>query len=100
MRLARLLSFVFLSLIANLAARAQSVRWEPAENGMASAVVLVYENCEPDGPPELPAIAGVTFTPIGRTESMNMINFQTTRSVLLSYLVRGRQGAPDRKSVV
>ncbi len=94
MRLARLLPLVFLSLVASLTARAQSVRWEPAENGTASAVVLVYENCEPDGQPELPAIAGVTFTFIGRTESMNMDNFQTTRSVRLSYLVRGRQGAP------
>jgi hypothetical protein len=94
MRLVRLLSLIVVSFTAALAARAQSVRWEPAESGMANAVVLVYENCEPDGQPELPSIPGVTFTPIGRTESMNMVNFQTTRSVMLSYLVRGRQGAP------
>jgi hypothetical protein len=74
--------------------QAQSVRWEPADSGAPNSVVLVYENCTPDGQPELPVIAGVTFTFLGRSESMNMINFQTSRSVSLSYLLRGRQTGP------
>ena len=92
MRLSRLIPFVCLALLLT-AARAQSVRWEPAE-GAANAAVLVYENCEPDGAPELPTIPGVTFTPAGTQQSMNIVNFRQTSSVLLSYNVRGRAGTP------
>jgi hypothetical protein len=83
-----------LSLVLVATALAQSVRWEPAESGMPNAVALVFDNCSPEGQPELPPIPGLTFTFLGRSESMNMINFQTSRSVTLSYLLRGRQNGP------
>ena len=95
MRPARPLFFLLLVFCATLVARAQSVRWEPAEGGMASAIVLVFENCEPDGQPSLPAIPGVTVTFAGRNESSQSTfgpgGFNTTRTVALSYLVRGPQ---------
>lgn len=96
MRLAR---FVFpllclAGLLVAASARAQSVRWEQADNGMANAIMLVFENCEPDGQPALPAIPGVSFTGAGRSESINMVNFQTTRTVALTYLVRGPSNPP------
>ena len=66
---------------AALGARAQSVRWEPAANGMNNAITLVFENCEPDGPPALPAIPSVTFTSMGRSENVSIVNFEMTRTV-------------------
>ena len=84
--------FLAAALIATVLA--QSVRWEPAESGMPNAVALVFDNCSPESQPDLPTIPGLTFTFLGRSESMNMINFQTSRSVTLSYLLRGRQNGP------
>ncbi len=79
-------------------AAAQSVRWEVADGGGPNTVVLIYENCEPDGQPELPIIAGANFTFQGRSESSQSVlgpgGFSTTRNVALSYTVRGRQGTP------
>lgn len=96
MRLLRLpwLRLALLPLLAASAAVAQSVRWEPADSGLPNALALVFDNCAPEGQPELPAVPGVTFTFLGRAESMNMVNFQTSRSVTLSYLLRGRQNGP------
>ena len=100
---------LLLAIIAGLGARlaAQSVRWEPAESGLSNAIMLVFENCEPDGQPALPAIPGVSFTPAGRSVSTNIVNFQMTQTVALTYVVRGPQNPPiqippftDRKSVV
>lgn len=88
------LRFALLPLLAASAALAQSVRWEPADSGLPNALALVFDNCAPEGQPDLPAVPGVTFTFLGRAESMNMVNFQTSRSVTLSYLLRGRQNGP------
>ncbi len=94
MRLVRLL-LPLLALFAAGAARAQSVRWEAAD-GLANAVVLVFENCEPDGQPELPAIPGVTLAFQNRGESTQSTfgpgGFNTTRTIMLTYSVRARQG--------
>jgi hypothetical protein len=73
---------------------AQTVRWEPAESGLSNAIMLVFENCEPDGPPALPAIPGVSFTPAGRSVSTNIVNFQMTQTTALTYVVRGPQNPP------
>ncbi len=94
MRLLRLPFFFLLFVAAMASARAQSVRWEPAESGMSNAIMLVFENCEPDGQPVLPSIPGVSFTAAGRSESMNMVNFSVTRTVALSYIIRGPQNPP------
>lgn len=99
MSLVRHVSFVVLLIAITVAARAQSVRWEPSDAGMPNTVVLMFENCEPDGQPELPNIPGVTFTSLGRSESSQRTfgqgGFSTaTRTIALSYVIRGRQNAP------
>src|SRR5688500_10366920 len=67
------------------AAHAQTVRWEPADDGTPNAVQLVFENCAPEGEPQLPAITGVSFNRVGQTTNTNVVNFQVTRSVILTY---------------
>ncbi len=72
-------------------AHAQSVRWEVDPNS-SSSVSLVFEDCAPDGQPDLPAIQGVTLSFAGQSQNMSMVNGSFSRSVTLSYLVRGRVG--------
>ncbi|HUR59938.1 MAG TPA: BatD family protein [Opitutaceae bacterium] len=93
MRLVRLAFFPLISLLLAAAAMAQSVRWEP-EPSTANAIQLIFESCTPDGEPKLPTIPGATFTRVGETNAMNIVNFQMTRSVIFTYLVRARQGGP------
>src|SRR4051812_30155142 len=93
MRLARLVSLLIFALLASAAARAQSVRWVPSEGGMASsAVQLVFDNCAPDGQPDLPSIPGVTFTFVDESQSSQASfgpgGFTQTRTVTLTYLIR------------
>jgi hypothetical protein len=92
MRLVSLTLSLFLWLA--IAVHAQSVRWEAGDSGIASAVQLVFENCAPDGQPDLPPLAGATLTFQGQSESVNIINFQMTRTVTLGYIVRSRQNIP------
>ena len=75
-------------------AHAQSVRWQPGDASMLNVATLVFENCAPDGDPSLPSVPGVTFTFVGQTESVNIVNTRATRTVLLSYLIRARQNGP------
>ena len=72
--------------------RAQSVRWQASDSG-SSAIQLVFEDCAPDGAPELPSVPGLTFSKVGETSSTNIVNFDVHRSVILTYLVRSRQNA-------
>lgn len=76
-----------------LAAQAQSVHWE-SDPGAPSSIQLVFEDCAPDGQPDLPALPGASFNFSGQSENMSIVNFQMTRSVTLSYLVRSRQSTP------
>src|SRR5687767_10714792 len=71
----RVLAFPLLGVMAILgsAAHAQTVRWELSDAGMPNAVQLVFENCTPDGEPQLPSIPGVTFTRIGETSATNVV---------------------------
>ncbi|MFM7749522.1 MAG: BatD family protein [Opitutaceae bacterium] len=93
MRLFRLLLSAF-ALIA--AAAAQTARWEQSEGGLGTNLALVFENCEPDGQPALPSIPGLAFAFSGRSESVNIVNFQMTRSVTLGYAVRTQGNQPLR----
>lgn len=72
---------------------AQSVRWE-SEPGAGSTLLLVFDDCAPDGQPDLPSVTGVTFQYVGQSENVSIVNFQMTRSVVLSFLVRARQSGP------
>ncbi|MFM8336931.1 MAG: BatD family protein [Opitutaceae bacterium] len=78
------------------AAAAQTARWEQSEGGLGTNLALVFENCEPDGQPALPSIPGVAFAFSGRSESVNIVNFQMTRSVTLGYAVRTQGNQPLR----
>ncbi|MBI5690845.1 MAG: BatD family protein [Verrucomicrobia bacterium] len=80
--------------ILGISARGQTVRWEPAESGLSSAVALVFENCEPDGQPALPSIPGVRFEFGGQSTQINVVNTRMTRTVALTYRVRGPQNTP------
>ena len=93
MRLIRILTLLLA--VVGFAA-AQSVRWEQADGALGTNLALVFENCEPDGQPALPSLPGVTFAFAGRSESVNIVNFQMTRSVTLSYGVRAPQNQPLR----
>lgn len=79
---------------ATLGLPAQSVRWEAGDSGLGNSLLLIFENCEPEGQPALPAIPGVTFAPAGRSESTNIVNFSVSRTIALSYVVRGPQNPP------
>ena len=94
MRFVRFISLCLILGTISAVARAQSVRWEPADGGVPNAVALLFENCEPDGQPDLPTIPGVTFTSVGTNSSFVMNGLTTTRTVSLTYVVRGRQNSP------
>jgi hypothetical protein len=84
MRFVRFISLCLILGAISAVARAQSVRWEPSDGGLPNTVVLVFENCEPDGQPDLPAIPGVTFTSLGTQSSFVMNGLTTTRTVSLT----------------
>lgn len=91
----RFLRFAFFACFAALVATraaAQSVRWEPHED--PNGARLIFENCLPDGEPEIPGIPGTTFQLVGQAQSTSINNYQTTRSIVLTYLVRGPRKFP------
>ncbi|MEY2878877.1 MAG: hypothetical protein RLZZ15_1257 [Verrucomicrobiota bacterium] len=92
-RLFRFLFLALLALVGAAAARAQSVRWEPSDSA-SGAVQLVFEDCGPDGTPELPNVPGVSFQLLGQSSSTNVVNFDVRRTVSYVYSVRSRQNAP------
>jgi hypothetical protein len=98
MRLVRFISFSLILSVLTVLSHSQTVRWEPADGGTPNTVMLVFENCEPEGQPELPVIPNVTFTSLGRSESSQSTfgtgGITTVRTVALSYMVRGRQNTP------
>jgi len=85
--------FLWLAALLSVVAHAQTVHWE-ADPGAPSSLQLVFEDCSPDGQPDLPALPGATFNFTGQSENMSIVNFQMTRSVTLSFLVRSRQSTP------
>ncbi len=74
-------------------APAQSVRWE-ADPGAPNSVQLVFRDCEPDGNPALPNLSGATLTFLGQSSNMSIVNFEMSRTITFSYLVRARQSTP------
>jgi hypothetical protein len=91
----RWLTFLVVPLLLAAAARAQSVHWEVADD--PGEIVLSFENCAPDGDPQLPAVDGVQFAYGGTSES-SQISFGTggnssRRTISLHYRLRARAGA-------
>ena len=92
----RFFRLLLTALTLSVAVSAQTARWEQAESGLGTNLALVFENCEPDGQPALPSIPGLAFSFTGRSESVNIVNFQMTRSVTLGYAVRSQGNQPLR----
>lgn len=88
------------ALIAGTSLRAQTVRWDPPGGQLGynqvSELSLVFENCEPEGAPQLPKVDGLTFgsNPSTRTE-VSIVNFDATRRYMLTYPVR-----PTKRSAI
>ncbi len=97
MRLAR---FAILAVIAAFfiglgvsRAHAQAVRWEPSDAD-PSELILIFENCSPNGAPRLPAIEGVQADLTGQGTRTEFNNFTRTDYVQLTYRLRTRANTP------
>ena len=70
----------------------QSVAWNdpgPVAPNEPTQLELVFTDCQPAGPVNLPEISGIqVLGQPGRAQSFSMINFQTSSSTTLSYAVR------------
>jgi hypothetical protein len=90
---------VLLTLTLPTLTRAQTVRWEPPGGQLGfnqvSDLALVFENCEPDGDPRLPAVDGLQYGRPSQSSEMNMVNLTVTRRFSLVYPVR-----PARRSTI
>lgn len=75
--------------------RAQSARWELADQGaLMTAIQLVFENCAPDGDPTLPQIANGSLQYAGSSNNTSIVNGRISQSVSLVYVVRARGNGP------
>jgi tetratricopeptide (TPR) repeat protein len=85
-------------LIAGTTLRAQSVRWDPPSGQLGfnqvSELSLVFEECEPDGAPQLPQVDGLVFGRPSQSTQTSMVNFNVSRKFTLSYPVRPSKRAP------
>ncbi len=83
---------LLLLVVAPLGALAQSVSWNdpgPLVPNEPTPLELVFTDCQPSGAVTLPAINGLeVLGQPGRATSFSMINFQTSSSTTLSYVVR------------
>lgn len=84
-------TLTLLLLVAAIAARAQSVHWEAGESSLGNVVQLVFEDCEPEGDPELPALPNATLSFAGTSTSMNIVNMSVSRTMTLSYIVQAKR---------
>lgn len=69
-------------------ARAQVVRWEFHESGQPGVLNLVFENCQPQGDPVLPAVSGVTFQPVSSGTNMQFGTGGSFRFHTITYVYR------------
>lgn len=95
MRFVRFAAFATALFVAVLA-RAQSVRWQQDESGFGNTIQLVFQDCEPDGDPQLPAIPDATLTFQGSATSVNIINLNVSRSLIVTYAVESKHGGALR----
>ena len=89
----RLVRFFLLVLALPAAVFAQAVRWEPSDADPAE-LILIFENCQPDGAPRLPPIEGVQADLTGQGSRTEFINFHRTDYVQLTYRLRTRSNTP------
>lgn len=86
-----------LALTAATTLRAQTVRWEPGAGQLGfnqvSELALVFEDCEPTGPVQLPDVPGLVFGRPSQSTQTSMVNFNVTRRFSFVYPVRPTQRA-------
>lgn len=76
------------------AARAQSVHWESSDSGDPSELQLIFQDCTPEGDPQLPRMEGVTMALVSTSSQATLNNFSLSRSTILLYRARAqRSGA-------
>ena len=75
--------FIFLLSLALTAAQAQSVHWEGSDD--SSEVMLVFEDCSPDGDPRLPAVPDTILTPAGTSSQTTITNGTFLRTTILTF---------------
>lgn len=85
--------------ITAVSAMAQSVHWDPPSGQLGfnqvSQISLVFENCEPDGPPNLPQVDGLIFGRPSQSSQTSIVNFTMTRTFSLVFPVR-----PSKKTTL
>jgi len=90
--MSRRLLTAILPLLLALPALAQRVYWEPNAGSLAygqvSQIQLVFENCEPDGDPKIPAVDGLEMGASGTGSSFSMENMKVTRKFSINYAVQ------------
>lgn len=76
------------------AAHAQTVRWETGNSGDPSELQLIFEDCAPEGDPQLPRIDGTTLSLVGTSSQTTMSTSGFSRSTLLTYRARSQRSGP------
>ena len=84
---------LLLSSLGTSSVLAQAVRWEPSDADPAE-LILIFENCSPNGAPRLPAIDGVQADLTGQGSRTEFNNFRRTDYVQLNYRLRTRSNSP------
>ncbi len=86
------IALLLLAMLPLATARAERVYWEPGAGSLAfeqaSQLQLIFENCAPQGTPQLPDVEGLDLQYTGSGTSFAMENMRVTRKSLLTYVVR------------
>jgi len=89
MRFRLLLGILFVALAS--VASAQSVAW--VRGVSPNQLDLEFTDCEPSGTIQPPLVAGLTFTQVGTTRSVNMVNGVTTSTTAISFRIDTQSSA-------
>jgi len=89
LRLFSTLTALALCFAAAPAALAQRVFWADAGTDDPADIQLVFENCTPSAPLDLPEIEDATFHFSGQSSQTQIINFSRTNLLALNYRLQG-----------
>lgn len=92
----RFLALLGFAWLLPLNALAQAVRWDPPGGQLGynqtSQLALIFEDCEPDGAPALPAVDGLQFANRpSQSSQTSIVNFKVSRTFSLIYAVRANK---------
>jgi hypothetical protein len=92
MRQPKLFLVLFFVLFLTGKGLAQSVRWDPPGGQLGfnqvSELTLVFDDCEPDGDPQLPQVDGLTFGRPSQSSQTNIVNFKMSSTFSFVFPVR------------